>query len=58
MSDDGTELTETWELPPEGSAFFEEVFGDDAPMEIWFRIDAAKKGIEEALAAIKAAPGG
>jgi ribosome-associated toxin RatA of RatAB toxin-antitoxin module len=57
-SNDGTELTETWELPPEGSAFFEEVFGGDAPKEIGLRSDAAKKGIEETLAAIKAAAGG
>jgi Polyketide cyclase / dehydrase and lipid transport len=28
--DGGTEVTETWELPPEGSAFFEKMFGDDA----------------------------
>ena len=58
MSDDGTELTEDWELPPEGSAFFEEVFGEDAPKEIGIRSDAAKNGIEETLAAIKAAAGG
>jgi hypothetical protein len=52
---DGTDLTETWELPPEVSAFFEKAFGDDAPKEIALRSDAAKNGIEETLAAIKAA---
>jgi len=51
----GTEVTETWELPPEGSAFFEKAFGDDAPKEIGLRSDAAKKGIEVTLAAIKRA---
>ena len=30
----GTEVTETWELPPEGSAFFENMFGADAGKEI------------------------
>jgi Polyketide cyclase / dehydrase and lipid transport len=51
----GTQLTESWELPPEGSAFFEKVFGDEAPKEIGLRRDAAKNGIEATLAAIKAA---
>jgi Polyketide cyclase / dehydrase and lipid transport len=51
----GTELTETWELPPEGQAFFEKVFGDEAPKEIGLRSDAAKKGIPATLAAIKKA---
>jgi hypothetical protein len=51
----GTEVTESWELPPEGSAFFEKVFGDDAPKEIGLRSDAARHGIEATLSAIKAA---
>jgi hypothetical protein len=51
----GTELTETWEFPPEGSAFFENRFGDEAQKEIGIRSDAAKNGIKETLAAIKAA---
>jgi len=50
----GTEVTETWELPPEGSAFFEKMFGDDAGKEIGLRGDAARNGIGETLAAIKA----
>jgi hypothetical protein len=54
----GTELTETWELPPEGAAFFEKVFGDDAPKEIGLRSDAAEAGIEATLAAIKKAAEG
>jgi hypothetical protein len=50
----GTELTETWELPPEGSAFFQEMFGDEAAKEIAARRDAAESGIGATLAAIKA----
>ena len=53
--DGGTEVTETWELPPEGSAFFERLFGDDAAKEIGIRSDGAKSGIEATLAAIKGA---
>jgi hypothetical protein len=53
--DGGTEVTETWELPPEGAAFFEEMFGDEAPKEIAARRDAAENGIAETLTAIKAA---
>jgi hypothetical protein len=51
--DGGTEVTEAWELPPEGSAFFEKVFGDDAAKEIAMRSDAARSGIGATLAAIK-----
>jgi hypothetical protein len=51
--DGGTEVTETWELPPEGSAFFENVFGDNAATEIAKRGDWAKDGIGVTLAAIK-----
>ena len=32
--DGGTKVTETWELPPEGVAFFEQHFGEDADAEI------------------------
>lgn len=39
--DDGIEVTETWELPPEGSAY-EKMFGDDASQEIAKRSDWAK----------------
>jgi hypothetical protein len=53
--DGGTEVTESWELPDEGSAFFENVFGDQASHEISKRSDAAKKGIGATLAAIKKA---
>ena len=53
--DGGTEVTESWELPDEGSAFFEKVFGDQASHEIAKRSDAARKGIGATLAAIKKA---
>lgn len=49
----GTELTETWELPPEGAEFFVQRFGDDATKEIGIRSDLAKSGIAETLSAIK-----
>ena len=53
--DGGTEGTETWELPPEGSAFFEKMFGDEAAKEIGVRSDWAKNGIGAPMAAIKGA---
>ncbi len=49
----GTKVTEAWELPPDGVAFFENVFGDDADAQITTRSDAAAKGIAATLAAIK-----
>ena len=51
--DAGTKVTEAWELPPEGVAFFEERFGDDAPAQIATRREAAERGIPATLAAIK-----
>ena len=51
--DGGTEVTETWELPSEGSAFFEKKFGDEAANEIGIRSEWAKNGIGATLAAIK-----
>lgn len=57
--DGGTRLTETWELPEEGVAFFEQRLGDDAAAQITARGDAAESGIAATLAAIKkAAEGG
>jgi hypothetical protein len=55
--DGGTEVTESWELPPEGSAFFEAMFGDNASGEIAKRSDAAKTGIGQTLAAMKRTAG-
>jgi hypothetical protein len=51
--DGGTEVTESWELPPEGAAFFEQRFGGDAPAQIEARANAARSGIPVTLAAIK-----
>jgi hypothetical protein len=51
----GTELTETWELPPEGQALFNERFKDTGSEEIAKRAAAAERGIPETLANIKRA---
>jgi polyketide cyclase/dehydrase/lipid transport protein len=51
----GTRLTESWEFLPSGLEFFEEKFGDDAPAQIADRVEKAKTGIPETLAAIKRA---
>ena len=53
--DGGTEVTEVWELPPEGSAFLRESVRRQAAQEICMRSDAAKNGIGATLAAIKGA---
>ena len=49
----GTELTESWEFPPQSFAFFEKRFGDDAPAQIATRVELARTGIAATLAAIK-----
>ena len=49
----GTQLTESWELLPGGSAMFEERFGADAGMQIANRLELAQTGIPATLAAIK-----
>jgi hypothetical protein len=49
----GTEVTETWELPPEGQAFFEERFPGDGAAQAAVRAGWAETGIAETLAAIK-----
>jgi hypothetical protein len=46
-------VTETWELPAEGVAFFEKMLGDNADAAIAERGDAAKNGMAATLAAIK-----
>jgi hypothetical protein len=53
--DGGTEVTERWDLPAEGIAFFEERMGDDAPAQIKAREQGAIVGMQETLAAIKEA---
>jgi hypothetical protein len=54
----GTEVTETWELPAEGAAFFEKMFGDDAQKEIGLRQGMAKDGIATTLGELKKAAEG
>ncbi len=51
----GTEVTESWELPPEGVALFEQRFGEDAPAQIAARRLGAEEGIAATLAALKQA---
>ncbi|NLU82524.1 SRPBCC family protein [Rhodococcus sp. HNM0569] len=51
--DSGTVLTESWHLLPDGLAFFDERFGDDAPAQVRDRTEAAHAGIPATLAAIK-----
>ena len=53
--DGGTEVTERWDLPAEGIAFFEERMGDDAPAQIKAREQGAIVGMQETLAAMKEA---
>ena len=50
----GTLVTETWDFLPEGLARFDERFGDDAPTQIADRTEAARTGIPETLARLKA----
>ena len=49
----GTELTESWEFPPEAHAFFQERYGEEAPAQIATRQELARTGIAATLAAIK-----
>jgi Polyketide cyclase / dehydrase and lipid transport len=51
--DAGTRLTETWQFLPDGLAFMEERYGDDALHQVQLRIRAAREGIPATLAAIK-----
>jgi hypothetical protein len=51
----GTEVTESWEFLPSGLELFEQRFGDGAPAQIADRLEKAKTGIPQTLAAIKRA---
>lgn len=51
--DGGTELTESWEFLPAGIAMFHDKFGEDAPVQIQERTQAAFEGIPATLAAIR-----
>ena len=50
----GTEVTESWDFPPEAVAVFRERFGDGAEAQIAERSNLAETGIAATLAAIKA----
>ncbi len=52
-ADTGTFLTETWEFLPDGIAFFEKTYGDEAQAQIADRTQQALDGIPRTLAAIK-----
>ena len=51
--DEGTQLTESWELLPGGKSMFEERFGADAETQMGIRLELARTGIPATLAAIK-----
>jgi hypothetical protein len=53
--EDGTKVTESWDLPPQAVAFFEERFGDGAEGQLADRSNLAETGIAATLRAIKAA---
>jgi Polyketide cyclase / dehydrase and lipid transport len=53
--DGGTEVTERWDLPAEGIAFFSDMFGPDAAAQISVREENAINGMKETLAAMKKA---
>ena len=49
----GTRVTETGRFLPQGIVSFHERYGDEADAQIGIRIEAARKGVAEALAGIK-----
>jgi Polyketide cyclase / dehydrase and lipid transport len=51
--DGGTEITESWEFLATGRPQFEQWFGDQTDAQIADRLEKAKSGIPETLAAIK-----
>jgi hypothetical protein len=52
---DGTEVTESWEILPAGETYFSDRFGESADAEITGRLENARSGIHDTLAAIKKA---
>lgn len=52
-ADEGTLVTESWELLPGGITRFEERFGDDAMEQVADRFASARQGIPDTLAALK-----
>jgi hypothetical protein len=57
-ADDGTEVTESWEMLTAGLARFDQRFGDNAARELALRAAAARSGIPATLAALKRAAEG
>lgn len=53
--DEGTRMTESWEILPAGEEYFQERFGAETEAEIQQRADTARSGIHDTLAAIKKA---
>jgi len=51
--DGGTQVTESWEFLPAGITRFHDRYGDEAAAEIADRLQAARSGIPETLAALK-----
>jgi hypothetical protein len=51
----GTQVTESWEFPPDGIAVFGERYGPDAEAQIANRTEFARRGIPVTLAALKQA---
>lgn len=51
----GTEVTESWEVLPEGVEVFRERFGDDLASQLDLRADAARAGMAATLEALKLA---
>jgi polyketide cyclase/dehydrase/lipid transport protein len=49
----GTEVTESWEVLPDGVTRFAERFGEQAQEQLARRFEAARTGIPETLAALK-----
>lgn len=53
--DGGTLVTESWDFLPGGITMFHDRYGDDARAQIADRVEAARTGIPDTLAAIKKA---
>jgi Polyketide cyclase / dehydrase and lipid transport len=51
----GTQVTESWEVLPDGVKRFEDRFGPDAAAQLANRLEAARIGIPQTLAALKRA---
>ncbi len=51
----GTEVTESWEMLPDGLERFEQRFGDEAAVQVRDRYETARQGIAATLAAIRQA---